>query len=436
MRPRKLRSRLDIARQYGGRMNARAERFPLFDSLRAFAALSVLAFHAAFPAGALTSDSVLRPYLARLDVGVSVFFLVSGFLLYRPFVRARLEGRPLPHVGAYAWRRFLRIVPAYWVALTIVAIWFGLGGVFTASGIPTYYGFAQIYSASHSFGGIAQAWTLCVEVTFYAMLPLWAVMMRSVVGRWRGFSGVRGELLALAALWCFSLLWKLYALRQVDPTALDSGPWLQPLPNFLDQFALGMALAVLSVRYRDEEVARPRLLSAVERRPWIPWLGAAVAFWAVSTQVGLTGRLFEHTSNFEFLARHELYSLVALGVILPAVFGWQRRDALRRLLGWRPLLFVGLVSYGVYLWQNSVVRKLAGAINDWLVDTLGLGVELRFLAYFALGSLVTVAIATLSYYLVERPALSLKRLVGPPPAPDDAGEAIAEPAPATAPGGR
>src|SRR5215212_6043566 len=104
-------------------MNARADRFPLFDSLRAIAALSVVAFHAAFFAGMFTSESPLRPYLVRMDVGVSVFFLISGFLLYRPFVRARLGGEGTPHVGGYAWRRFLRIVPAYWVALTIVALW-------------------------------------------------------------------------------------------------------------------------------------------------------------------------------------------------------------------------------------------------------------------------------------------------------------------------
>src|SRR5215467_11624820 len=125
-------------------MNARATRFPLFDSLRAIAAISVLAFHAGIVSGLLSSGSWLKPYAARLDVGVSVFFLISGFLLYRPFTRARLLGESQPQTGAYAWRRFLRIVPAYWVALTIITICLGLPRVFSAAGIPIYYGFGQI----------------------------------------------------------------------------------------------------------------------------------------------------------------------------------------------------------------------------------------------------------------------------------------------------
>jgi peptidoglycan/LPS O-acetylase OafA/YrhL len=411
-------------------MNARADRFPLFDSLRAVAALSVVAFHAAFFSGAFTSDSPLRPYLAHLDVGVSVFFLISGFLLYRPFVRARLEDRPLPHVGAYAWRRFLRIAPAYWVALTVVSLWLGFSMVFTAGGIPVYYGFAQIYSSSHGLGGIAQAWTLCVEVTFYAFLPLWAAGVRFVLGRIGGrLAGVQGELVLLAGLWLLSLLWKLYALRHVDSSALDAGPWLMPLPNFLDQFALGMGLAVLSLR-------PPAFMSAIARRPWIPLLLAAAAYFAVCALIGLTGRLGQNAGDRTFLVRHELYSLVALGLIVPAIFGWERRDAVRRVLAWRPLLYVGLVSYGVYLWHYAIVLKTAHAINHWLVETVGLGLALRFVVYFVAGAVLSTAVASLSYFLLERPVLRLKRLVGPARMEVERGEAIAEPAPATPPTAR
>jgi peptidoglycan/LPS O-acetylase OafA/YrhL len=181
-------------------MNARATRFPLFDSLRAIAAISVLAYHAAASSGILATSSPLKPYAGRLDVGVAVFFLISGFLLYRPFAAARLAGDAQPQTGAYAWRRFLRIVPAYWLALTLIALWLGLPRVLTVHSGPLFYGFAQIYSVPDYARGIGQAWTLCVEMTFYAFLPLWAFAMRRLPARASRRAWLTTELAGLAVL--------------------------------------------------------------------------------------------------------------------------------------------------------------------------------------------------------------------------------------------
>jgi peptidoglycan/LPS O-acetylase OafA/YrhL len=393
-------------------VNVRAGRFPLFDSLRAIAALSVLCFHAAF-FEFVRSPNALRPYTVHLDVGVSVFFLVSGFLLYRPFVRARLFRVESPHVPAYAWRRFLRIVPAYWVALTVVALWLALPGVFTRSGIPTYYGFLQIYHADTSLGGIGQAWTLCVEITFYAFLPVWALLMRRVGG------GVRRELVALAVLWLASLGYKLWALDQISPNNLFSGPYLQPLPNFLDQFAVGMALAVLSVGLERME-RLPRPVEILRRHDWIPWVLAAVAFWAVSTQIGFTGRPFESSTRAMFLGRHELYTLVALGLIVPAIVADPGRGVVGRILATRVLTYLGLISYGIYLYHFAVVKQL----DDWI--SFPGPALVRFVLHALLALAGAAVLATISYYVVERPALRLKRLVSPP-VPVERGEATAEP---------
>src|SRR3954470_8663479 len=98
--------------------------------MRAIAVLAVVATHGAFFSGLGGTGSAAGPYLGRLDLGVHLFFLISAFLLYRPLVRAHLEGRPAPLVKAYAWRRFLRIVPGYWLALTVLTLVLGLPGVF------------------------------------------------------------------------------------------------------------------------------------------------------------------------------------------------------------------------------------------------------------------------------------------------------------------
>ena len=409
-------------------MNARADRFPLFDSLRAIAALSVLGFHAAY-FQVLIHDSPLRPYLSHLDVGVTIFFLISGFLLYRPFVAARMrpEADP-PYVPAYAWRRFLRITPAYWVALVAIALWLGLDEVWSHP--LTFFGFAQIYDVKLGGGGIGQAWTLCVEVTFYALLPLWAFALRRLGGRAADPRRVlRQELIALAALWLFSFGYKAWALTQVGPNELSSGRYLQPLPNFLDQFALGMALAVLTVHW--EQAGVPRLVERLRARNWIPWIVAAVAFWVVSTRIGFTGALFQPISRRMFVGRHELYSLVALAILVPAILATPGRGLVGRVLAHRVPLYLGLISYGIYLYHFAVMKQL----YDWVGHTGGGGPELRWLTHGVLGFLGATLLASLSYYVVERPALRLKRLVRTPGRVDP-GEATAEPAPAEPPASR
>ncbi len=117
--------------------------FELFDSLRGIAVLSVLAFHigAASLANATARYGV---YTSQLLLGVTIFFLISGFLLYRPYAMAQFAGAQTPATGIYARRRFLRIVPAYWAALTLLAVWPGLEGVFTGDWW-VYYGLFQSY---------------------------------------------------------------------------------------------------------------------------------------------------------------------------------------------------------------------------------------------------------------------------------------------------
>ena len=363
-------------------------RFPLFDALRAIAALTIFGFHIAASQGALNDPDF--PWLGQLNVGVSIFFVISGFLLYRPFVVRKLRGEPFPSIGGYAIRRFLRIVPAYFVALTIITFWLGREHeVFTLTGLVTYYGFLQVYDVSTISGGIGQAWTIGVEVTFYAFLPLWAWATRHI----------RSELIPLLCLAVFGIVWKIVVLSTVfqsgDPNAFT---WLVVLPSALETFAAGMALAVLSA-WRTERNWRPGWIRVLEERPWIGWLVALLAFAAVGPK-GWMG-----TDETALMIQTELKTLVGVGLALPAVFGDPARGWVRRIMGFPPLLWIGLVSYGFYLWHLAVIDKLQDGGWD---DKLGL--PLFIVVAFA----ITAAIAAASWYVVERPSLRLaRRLTGP-----------------------
>ncbi len=371
-------------------------RFPLVDSVRAFAALTIFGFHISFHLGLLTQDTLSR-YLGNLNVGVPVFFVVSGFLLYRPFVASRLGGRPAPPLVPYAIRRALRIVPAYWVALPIVVIMLGeQAEVFTPRGIVTYFGFLQIYDANTVIGGIGQAWTLCIEVTFYAALPLWALGARRLLPRGDGVGTVvRWELVALAGLFAFSVAWKLVFQNVLTPADPGFIPAQITLPAFADQFALGMALAVVSAAIASG-MRTPRALRLIELRPWIPLAGAAACFALLGVKFGGFGQNWADAG----IVRHELKAIIGVLVLMPAVFGAALGGRIRSVMAWRPLLLLGLISYSFYLWHLALILKLKDVA--FLAD-LGWGAVA--LAAFA----ATVAVAALSYRFVEAPGMRLGR---------------------------
>jgi len=93
------------------------QRFELFESLRAIAALSVLVFHTCGWSN-VNLFTWYKAFTSKLNIGVTLFFLISGFLLYRPHAVEMLGGPDAPPAGDYVLRRAFRILPAYWVALT------------------------------------------------------------------------------------------------------------------------------------------------------------------------------------------------------------------------------------------------------------------------------------------------------------------------------
>jgi peptidoglycan/LPS O-acetylase OafA/YrhL len=357
----------------------RAPRFPLADAVRALAALAILAYHVAFVSGGLESA-----WLAGLNVGVPLFFAISGFLLYRPWVAARLAGAPPPSSRVYAVRRILRIVPAYWAALVVIAVVTGRDDVGAWPEALIYFGFAQAYFPEHFTGGIGQAWTLTVEVAFYAALPLIALAARRLPG-----PVLRGEVLLLAGLVALSFVWRAVVLASVEPSDPAYFPLLVALPAQLDVFAGGMALAVLSAAGREG------------RGQSAGWAVAAAAY-------ALLALWRPDGETLRVMAEHELQAVIALGLLAPAVLG--AGGPVRSALAWRPLAWVGLVSYGVYLWHLDVLRELDG---------------LPVPALAACGLAGSLALGAASWYGIERYAQRLgRRIAGTPPGEPRAGRPL------------
>jgi peptidoglycan/LPS O-acetylase OafA/YrhL len=364
--------------------------------LRAFAALTVVGVHTAFYSG-VTGGTGYGIYTARLEIGVAVFFVISGFLLYRPFTMANLTGGPSVAVRQFWIRRLKRIVPAYWVAFLVITYVLHADTVRHGFGsLAIYLGFAQIYFPNHVISGILQAWSLCTEMSFYLALPLWAIGVSRVARRRPAEQRLAVELAGLGVLVVASFLFRIVILLQGGQMAHAMATWL---PANTDLFALGMLLAVLSAWWTVED-RRPALMWH-PLLPWISWAMAALTYFVVSN-IGLPTIPIADLSVGQALARQTLYGLFALFMVVPAVIGAQDRGLIRRTLQWRPLALLGIVSYGIYLWHESwmnMVMRWTGS------KTFGIG----FLQLTIPVVVLAVSVAAISYVFVERPIRRLRR---------------------------
>ena len=361
-----------------------AVRLEGFDGLRAIAVLAVVSYHffqivAVFPAGAATAIDIG----GQFRVGVWIFFVLSGFLLYRPYACAHAGTGTAPRWGRYASSRFLRIWPAYAVALVVLTyVWHRVSidgfGDFVVHLVLQY----NYIPSQFLRGGIGPAWSLVVEVAFYAVLPIYAAVVGAAARLGRVWMV---EIGGLVALMLFGWSWQLAAVGHALVATM--------LPSFLPTFAMGMAFAVAVAHRRDLG------LSGLARRPALCWLAAA----ALLVGKGVIGGFDFFELGFEF-QNQIIYSTIASLVVLPAVFG-DRNQMGNRVLRSLPLRSLGLVSYGVFLWSVPVTQAVQ---QEWIpVDPAFHGRN----AVVALISLAaTVAIATVSWFAIERPALALKHL--------------------------
>lgn len=373
------------------------QRLPALDGCRAVAALAVVLNHVGLLSGYSGRNPEVGQFLARADVGVSIFFVLSGFLLYRPFVARRFSGLPSGDLGAYARRRVLRIFPAYWAALFIVAYVLRAPPFEDPHSVVAHVFLLQVYDGHQVVGGpIQQSWTLATEIAFYAFLPFWAAFMAR--RRRDPARQLRVESVGVAALWIGAMALKVGVLA-AGMGAVRFGQVNTWLPFRLDEFALGMGLAVAVAWWDHKGRVTP---------PWLRGLGATLGCWAVAvllfwitcTQLDLpntpilTGR--------QALVMRAFYAFTAIAVVIPAVLAARKGQPARLVLANKVAIWLGLVSYGIYLWHE--------AFQDVYLRVTGQQVlQASFLGMLAWTTVLSIAVGALSWYLLERPVMSWGR---------------------------
>lgn len=375
-------------------------RFPALDTLRFVGAVAVLTTHTAFWAGSYTSHGAWGTVLARLDVGVAIFFVLSGFLLSRPWIASAFQSKPRPRPGRYYWKRALRILPVYLVtaviALSLIPENDDLGPRDWAKTLLM----ADIYVDNGPPDGLTQMWSLATELAFYLVLP---VLMLVGLGR---VLSPRRLLVLIVFMWAVSLLW-LGELSGHVPNAGDRAvnEWL---PAFLGWFAVGILLALIQIlRANGALPARVRngvdILAASPGASWVAAFGLLLV--AATPLAGPS--LLVPPSDAEAVTKNVLYAGIGGLLVFTGVFAVPS-GRYAQAMSQRWLRHLGHISYGIFCIHLPVLHLVMAVTGYTLFDA-------PFLAIWALTLALSLVAAELLYRVVEIPSMRF-RDVGRSPA--------------------
>ncbi|WP_301146399.1 acyltransferase family protein [Mycobacterium simiae] len=311
------------------------DRVASLTGIRAVAAILVVGTHAAYTTGKYT-HGYWGLVGARMEIGVPIFFVLSGFLLFRPWVKAAVRGGPAPSVSRYARHRVRRIMPAYLITVLFAYVlyhfreagpnpghsWLGLVRNLTLTQIYT-----DGYLGKYLHQGLTQMWSLAVEASFYVVLPFLAYLLLVLISRRRWEPRrVVGTLLALALI---SPAW--LVLVHTDHWFPDGARlWL---PTYLAWFLGGMLLAVL-------EAMDVRCYGFAA----IPL--AVVCYFIVATPIG-GAPTTSPASMMEAVVKTVFYAVIATLAVAPLALG--NRGWYAQLLASRPMVWLGEISYEIFL---------------------------------------------------------------------------------------
>jgi peptidoglycan/LPS O-acetylase OafA/YrhL len=360
-----------------------AERVPALTGVRALAAGWVLLFHAWIVAGsprvALPGTGIaLSGVFSTGWLGVDLFFVLSGFVLTWQATQPRVAAARFD-LGGFLARRVLRVYPAYYGCLTVLLAlaWLRLREA-PPDPIDLALHLTMMHNAAHDTVGTINGvfWSLPFEWQFYLIFPamLWCA---------RRGGPVAMVVVALAA----AAAWRWFALLRAPTPAVFVGPVvldaLAQLPFRIDQFAIGMGAAFVA---RRVAFASPAANACA-------WIGAAAlathAAWCAVFDI-----VWWQPDATPFVRLP--WMALATGVTL---IGLARSTGLvARIFAARPMVWLGEVSYSIYLWHLAVLMAIG-------IHGAAPGTTAALAAVTALGVPATLAISAASYYGIERPFL-------------------------------
>jgi peptidoglycan/LPS O-acetylase OafA/YrhL len=357
-----------VVAKSSGRNESR--RIAGLDGLRGIAVLFVLMEHGAYSLFRL--DWPPAPFLGNGALGVSIFFGLSGYLIYE------LSAREYEKTGGFNWkafylRRILRIFPCFYSYLAVVLILTALGWLtltrpvlFSVATFSLNYRHIWDHSSQlYNYYAIGHYWTLALEEQFYLTWPL----LMFLFARRRLLTVMTAVILLAPFIRVFCYFFMPGSRAQIG-MMFHTG---------FDSIAMGVLLGELL--RRPEWKAR---LQNLARNPWA--LGGAMIFLVL-----ISPALSLYFKGGYSITIGKTLELAALAIIITAAV-FSLSPTLSAVLNWRPLTYIGVLSYSLYVWNPLFLN----AETHWPVNVF----PLNFIGIFAAGAC--------SYYLIERPVLRLK----------------------------
>jgi peptidoglycan/LPS O-acetylase OafA/YrhL len=392
----------------------RAGRWVALDGLRGVAALALLTTHVAMVQGLIGTEqtgSKLAPtnfiggfFTSGFQIFAGVFFVMTGLLIYRPLAASVITGAPKADYGNF-WRRAARILPGYWlmVATTLVAL--NLGNITSVWYVIRPFLCLQVYNWGGWINGQEITWTVPDMVQFYLFLPIVAWVThkyaaRGVDARQRAYRLMAPVPFMMVAgfVWLF-----IVKARNMGTRALFWWPM-----GLLPEVAIGMTLAILLVLSKVSPKDTPKIFKFTARHPNV------VLLVAVAALITNCARPFSQIGMDDIYTVDGLvlfYVLLALFgacLVLPVVAPGTDSKIVRGVFTNKPILFLSKISYGVYIWQFAVMHfylQPGNLFTKHVKGVLFLRQTSGFLVLWSVTLVLTMVIATISYYALERPLL-------------------------------
>jgi peptidoglycan/LPS O-acetylase OafA/YrhL len=370
------------------------EEFLAGDPIRGVAACAIVVVHTAIYTGGSLNAPDLGPltWLERLplrviasgDLALFVFYVLSGYLLGRPFVAWLLTDARRPNVRRYLRNRALRILPALWAAWLVTLILFGTerSSVGQILAVPLLF---QNYVYSAFSARIGQAWTVDVEAAFYVVLPVAAALLTGLLVRYAApRTRLRVLLASLAAIAVASLVWRGVVTAGATQYGVVDRRSVHGLASNVFAFMPGIALAVVA-ELRPRALLRPNL-------PHLLVLVAVPAYLAYMWDALGTGG-----------AIHGLLGgIIATCLVGGPLLRQFRGAGVPHLLTHRTVRWLGERSYSMYVFHVAVL--------GFLVQHLHPGYGTRaFVEMLVLVALLVPPIIAVTYRYIERPFLQGRR---------------------------